>query len=72
MVSRMAQRPRFLTTAEVAAELRLNPETIRRWINAGALPAVQTGRDYRIERTDFDDLIERLRVSTPLTEDSTR
>ncbi|UUW92683.1 helix-turn-helix domain-containing protein [Pimelobacter simplex] len=58
---------RFLTTAEVAAELRVNPETVRRWINAGKLPAVRLGpTNYRVERKDFDALVAQLRTTTPL------
>jgi excisionase family DNA binding protein len=34
-----------LKVAEVAARLRLNPETVRRWLNAGKL------RGYRLGKT---------------------
>jgi excisionase family DNA binding protein len=42
---------RLLTVTEVAQQLRLNPRTIRRWIAAGRLPAIDLGSDragYRI------------------------
>ena len=38
----------FMTVAEVAETLRVNQETVRRWIRSGALPATRLGRDYRI------------------------
>lgn len=46
----------FLTVAEVAQALRVNPETVRRWIRAGALPATRVGRDYRIAAAVLDGL----------------
>lgn len=39
----------LLTVAEVAATLRLDPYTVRRWIGRGQLPAVRVGRELRIE-----------------------
>ncbi len=49
----------FLTVAEVAELLKLNPQTIRNWIDNGQLPAVRVGqRRVRIKRTDLDRLIE--------------
>lgn len=56
----------YLTTAEVAAELRVNPETVRRWVRDGALPALPVGRGYRIARADFDALVAQLRTTTPV------
>lgn len=63
----MPKPSKFLTTAEVAAELRVDPATVRRWIAGGALPALAIGRDYRIERADLDELIARSRISQPFT-----
>jgi transposase-like protein len=31
----------FLTVAEIAKQLKLNPQTIRNWIDQGSLPAVR-------------------------------
>ncbi|WP_067479557.1 helix-turn-helix domain-containing protein [Actinomadura hibisca] len=39
--------PDVLTTAEVAAKLGLSPQTVRRMANAGELPALKTGKDFR-------------------------
>jgi excisionase family DNA binding protein len=46
-----------MTVAEVAATLKLNPQTIRNWIDAGKLPAHRLGRRVRVRRSDFDQLI---------------
>ena len=48
----------LLTVDEVAARLRLNPQTVRRWIRRGTLPATKIGRkEWRIKA---DDLEQRL------------
>lgn len=48
----------LLTVAEVAATLRLNPQTIRNWIDAGKLPHVRLGtRRVRIWRSDYQAFI---------------
>ncbi len=49
----------FLTVAEVAGILKLNPQTIRNWIDAGTLPAVRIGRRVRIRREDFQALLNQ-------------
>jgi excisionase family DNA binding protein len=49
----------FLTVHEVAALLRLNPQTVRNWIAAGQLPAVRIGRRVRITRADLERTIEQ-------------
>ncbi|POM26117.1 Helix-turn-helix domain protein [Actinomadura rubteroloni] len=42
-----ARDPDVLTTAELAARLALSPQTVRRMANAGQLPALKTGKDFR-------------------------
>lgn len=64
---KLGDAERFLTVAEVAADLRISPETVRRWIAAGKLPAVRvSARDLRIERAEYDQLLAELRTSTPM------
>jgi excisionase family DNA binding protein len=48
----------YLTVAEVAQTLKLNQQTVRNWIDAGALPALRVGRRVRIKRSDFDRILE--------------
>lgn len=58
---------RFLTVAEVAGELRISPDTVRRWIKAGTLPAIRlSARDLRVERAQFEQLVAQLRTTSPL------
>jgi excisionase family DNA binding protein len=54
----MAARP-LLTASEVALEFQVTAQTIRNWIDHGALPAVRIGRGYRIRREDVDALLTR-------------
>ena len=46
----------YLTVKEVAALFRISTKTVRRWIEAGNLPATRLGRDWRIARTDLKAL----------------
>ena len=48
----------FLTVSEVAEALRLNPQTVRNWIDQGSLPALRVGRRVRIRRSDFERLLQ--------------
>jgi excisionase family DNA binding protein len=34
-------------------------QTIRNWIDHGALPAVRIGRGFRVRRADVDELLRR-------------
>jgi excisionase family DNA binding protein len=47
-------RPRFVTVAEVAEQLRVSNMTVYRLVQAGHLPAVRVGRSYRIREDDVD------------------
>jgi len=47
-------RPRFVTVAEVAEQLRVSNMTVYRLVQAGHLPAVRVGRSYRILEHDVD------------------
>jgi len=68
----MTRTQRFMTAAEVAAELRWNIETVRRWCRSGKLPALDTPAGYRIARADFEQLLADMRRSTPLTKGAGR
>lgn len=51
---------RLLTVHEAAERLRLNPETIRRWLRDGRLSGVWLGSDkagWRISEQDLDAFI---------------
>ncbi len=48
----------FLTPLEVAHELQLNLLTIYHYIHQKKLMVVKIGRNYRIDRKDFEKFIE--------------
>lgn len=48
----------YLTVEEVAAKLRVNPKTVRRWCQAGKLIATRAGRLWRIKPADLDAFMQ--------------
>ncbi len=48
----------FLTTDEVLGYLQVNLRTVYRLIDAGKLPAVRVGRQWRFRRKDIDAWLE--------------
>ena len=56
----------WLTLAEIAAELRVNPATVRLWVSKGQLKASRAGvRKWIVRRSDLD----RMLAETNLTPD---
>jgi excisionase family DNA binding protein len=51
---------KYVTIAEVCEELKIHPQTVRRWIKQDGLPAIQIGgrTGYRIRRADLEAFIE--------------
>jgi excisionase family DNA binding protein len=49
-----AARPRFLTPAEVAEQLRVSAMTVYRLIKSGELRAARIGKSYRVLESDVD------------------
>jgi excisionase family DNA binding protein len=48
----------WLTVAEIADELRVNPATVRLWISKGLLPAKRAGRrKLLVRRSDLDEML---------------
>lgn len=51
----------MLTVTEVAERLRVNPETVRRWLKEGRLKGVMLGgkrAGYRITEGDLDRFLQ--------------
>ena len=49
----------WLTVAEIAAELRVNPATVRLWISRGKLTAKRAGqRKLLVQRSELDRMLE--------------
>jgi excisionase family DNA binding protein len=44
----------YYTLDEAARMLKLHPQTLRRWIHQGKLPATRFGSQYRLRREDIE------------------
>lgn len=63
IVSSVGEDPISLVSVrEVAGELGVHPETIRRLIHDGRLDAVRVGRVLRVHRAALDSFLARQRV----------
>jgi excisionase family DNA binding protein len=49
----------FYLVEELAEKLRVNRMTIYRYIKAGKVKASKIGKEYRIERGDFEAFIDQ-------------
>ncbi len=54
----MISENRFLSTEEVAERLRVDEQTVRRWIKHGKLEAFKVGRAWRISPAALEALLE--------------
>jgi len=43
----------YLTTAEAADWARVNPATVRQWVNKGHLTRHRAGREFRVSKTEL-------------------
>jgi excisionase family DNA binding protein len=55
------RRP-LVTVRQVAGQLGVHPETVRRLIHAGRLRAVRVGRVLRVDAAEVDVFLARQRV----------
>lgn len=60
-----AEPEAFLTTDEVLAYLKVNLRTVYRLIDAGQLPALRVGRQWRFRRRDIDAWLEGRGAARP-------
>ncbi|HXL36038.1 MAG TPA: helix-turn-helix domain-containing protein [Ktedonobacteraceae bacterium] len=60
----------WLTLDEIAEELRVSVETVRRWIRTKQLKALSIGRGYRIKRKDYEDFLRRRTIDIDEEENS--
>ena len=51
-----------LSVKQVADALGVTPPTIRRYIEAGDIPAIRIGRQYKIDRDDFEKYVKSIRT----------
>ena len=51
----------YLTVEEIAKQLRVSQDTVRRWIRDGKLPAIDLIGQYHIRREDYEKFLEQRR-----------
>lgn len=52
----------FLSVEEAAAILKIHKMTIYRYIKAGKITAYKVGKDFRINKEEFDKFLDKIRV----------
>lgn len=58
----MKKEHEFYLTEELAARLRVNIMTIYRYIKAGKLVAYKIGKEYRIDKKEFNRFLQKVRT----------
>jgi len=53
---------KFRGVQEVADELGVDVQTVRRWIHAGKLRAFKPGKEYRVRETDLEEFLRAREV----------
>ena len=61
----MPNEPEFLTVEEIANRLRVHEDTVLRWIRTKRLKAYKIGRDYRIEKVDYEEFLRERYTGNP-------
>jgi excisionase family DNA binding protein len=58
----MTKEKDFYKAEELAKSLEVNIMTIYRYIKASKLKAYKIGKEYRIEKKEFDDFLEKVKT----------
>lgn len=52
----------YLTAEEIAAELRVDISSVRRWLRSGELASIRIGRQYRVKRSVYEAFLKTREV----------
>jgi len=52
----------FYTAQELADKLRVNVMTIYRYIKAGKLKTYKIGKEFRIEKKEFNKFLDKVKI----------
>ncbi|MDP2695790.1 MAG: helix-turn-helix domain-containing protein [bacterium] len=55
-------QPEYYTAKELAEKLSLNVMTIYRYIDAGKLKAYKIGKEFRIEKSEFERFMNKAKT----------
>ena len=58
----MKQQKEFFTAKELAEKLRVNIMTIYRYIKAGKVKAYKIGKEFRIEKKEFNNFLNKTKT----------
>ena len=58
----MKENKEFMTALEVAGILKVNIMTIYRYIKAGKIKAYKIGKEFRIEKKEFEKFLNRVKI----------
>jgi len=61
-MSKDEKQPEYYTAKELAEMLSLNVMTIYRYIDAGKLRAYKIGKEFRIERSEFERFMNKAKT----------
>lgn len=56
-------QPEFYTAKELAEKLRVNIMTIYRYIEAKKLKAYKIGKEFRIDKKEFDSFLNKAKTN---------
>ena len=56
-------KPEFYTAKELAEKLRVNIMTIYRYIGAGKLKSYKIGKEFRIDKKEFDSFLNKAKTN---------
>lgn len=54
----MGTKEQYYTLKEITELLKISYITGYRWIQAGKIPAYKVGKQYRINKTDYEEFIK--------------
>ena len=58
----MKENTEFMTAQEIADILKVNIMTIYRYIKSGKIDAYKIGKEFRIERKEFDKFLNKVKT----------
>ena len=56
------KKQEFYTTQELAEKLRVNIMTIYRYIKAGKLKAHKIGKEFRVDKKEFQRFLDKTKI----------
>ena len=59
----MSKEKEFYTAKELAEKLRVNIMTIYRYIGAGKLKSYKIGKEFRIDKKEFDSFLAKVKTN---------